>query len=538
MPSSYEISATAPAQRESSMQTMLEPFSRLLRADVLILLLIFTAFHYYKLSTFQISIDDEFEALRDNGYNWIVSGRWSAFVFLRYFLPQPILPFFPAVLFGLGVAVSYPLLLSCFGVRRLETVHYLAFPVYAGFPTWIFLTSLTTACCWAGIAQLTVVAALDRFRRVFDPASSSLFSKRTVVATNTLLCVVALAVAIGFYQAFLTSFLVLGLGMLLVAPQVGIPSARQTAQRVIALGVVTVLGLALYAMIDGAIRHAFGLYDTSYLGGMFHLQALLDAPLSVLRQTARSIAATYAGHPAIYGSEIVTFPIILLGGIAAILLWPRESTGSRLWRLVLIASILCCPFALHLINNGWMPLRTYVAIPMVFWLFAMFGLTSRVRAIAFTSLLATLVGLVQILYATNQYYAAGHFARMHDQALAAVLYARVAEMNPDFDAQKTYTVDFFGARPFTTNYPRPESSTLAYSFFEWDGGNEDRMLRYMRLLGYTNLVQPSGAQRQKDLDVFKTMPTWPANGSVRVHDGVTLVKLGPNAGWPFNTQGQ
>ena len=436
------------------------------------------------------------------------------------------------------MALSYPLLLSCFGVRRLEPVHYLAFPLYAGFPTWMFLTSLTTACCWAGIAQLSVVAALDRFRRIFDPATSNLLSRRAVIATNTLLCVVALAVAIGFYQAFLTSFLVLGLGMLLVAPHDDMQSARQTAQRVLVLGVITVLGLALYAVIDGAFRRAYGLYDTNYLGGMFHLQALLDSPLAVFGQTARSLVATYAGQAAIYGSEIVTFPIILFSGVAAVFLWPSASTGRQLWRLVLVVGILCSPFALHLINNGWMPVRTYVAIPAVFWLFAMLGLTSRMRAIALTSLLATLVSLLQILYASNQYYAAGHFARMHDQQLAAALYERVAEVNPDFDAQMTYTVDFFGARPFMTNYPRPDSSTLAFSFFEWDGGNEDRMLRYMRLLGYTNLVQASGAQRQKDLDVFKTMPTWPAKDSVRVQDGITLVKLGPNAGWPFNTQGQ
>lgn len=530
-----ENSSEGCGSRETSMQTMLAPLARLLRADVLILLLIFAVFHYFKLSTFLLSVDDEFEALRTNGYNWIMAGRWAAYVFLRFLVPQPILPFFPTFLFGLGMVLSYPLLLSCFGVRRLGPVHYLAFPLYAGFPTWIFLTSFTTASCWVGVAQLAVVVALDRYRRVADALALGLPRNHIAIGANAVLSVLALAVAMGFYQAFVVSFVVLGLGMLLVTHHGSAMSFRGTAQRVLTLGALTILGIALYAAIDAAFRRAFGLQNTHYIEGFLNLRALIESPLSVAGQTFHSFADVYAGRAAVYTIDTVSFPLIILSGLGAIAFWRSTSIGDRVLRLTLAAGILCLPFVQHLLNGGAMPLRTLVAIPAIFWLFAMIGLTSRVRAVAMIALFATALGLLQIVYASNLYFAAAHFARIHDQELAAAVYARIAEMHPDFDSRKTYSVDFFGACPFETSYPRPASSTSGFSFFEWDGGNEERILDYMSLIGYANLRSPSFDQRRQDLSEFKQMSVWPSRDSVRIVGDVTLVKLGPTRGFlPFN----
>lgn len=534
MKPSAEISAVTPVGRETSMQTILAPVARLLRADVLVLLLIFAVFHYFKLSTFLLSIDDEFEALRTSGYNWILAGRWSAYVFLRFLVPQPILPFFPTFLFGICVALSYPLLLSCFGVKRLGPVHYLAFPLYAGFPTWIYLTSFTAASCWAGAAQLVVVVALSRHLKTLDALNSPLPHNRIAITTNAVLCILALAVAIGFYQAFVASFVALGLGMLLVRNHATEMSFRETAKRILHLVILTVAGVALYIAIDAAFRHAYGLQNTHYVGGFLDLHTLIESPVYVAGQTLHSFVSVYAGLADTYTAESLTFPVIILSGLAGIVFWRSSSAGHRLLRIALAAGILCIPFVQHLFNGGRMPLRTLVAIPPIFWMLAMIGLTSRVRAIALTSLLATALGLLQILYVSNLYFAAGHFARIHDQELAAALYTRIVEIRPDYDSQKPHTVDFFGARHFETNYPRPPSSTSGFSFFEWDGGNEERILDYMRLLGYSNLRAPPLEQRRQDLADFKQMPTWPSRDSVRIVGDVTLVKLGPAAGFPFN----
>jgi hypothetical protein len=531
-----EFTGAPHEDRETSMQSVLAPLARMLRADVLVLLLIFAVFHYFKLSTFSIAIDDEYEALRSDGYNWIVTGRWASYLFLRYFVPQPILPFFPTFLFGAGLALSYPLLLACFGVRRLGPVHYLSFPLYAGFPTWIFLTSLTTASCWAGVAQLVVVLGVDRWRRVLDMLDRDSAPRRRALVANALASVAALAVAMGFYQAFLPAYVVLALGVLLIRHHVMEMPFRVIALRVLALAALSVLGIALHGAIDAMFRRAFGLQDTHYIEGFINLRALLESPLAVLGQTARSFGAVYAGRAAVYATDTFTFPLIILSGLAAVAFWRTHSSGGRLLRIALAVGILCLPFLQHLVNGGGMPLRTLVAIPSIFWMFAMLGLTSRVRPVALTAFIATILGLVQIVYASNLYFAAAHFARIHDQELASAVYARIAEMNPDSDGQKIYTVDIFGAHPFVTNYARPYSSTSGFSFFEWDGGNEERMLDYMRLIGYTNIRPAPIEQRRRDVAEFAHMPTWPARGSVRVVGDVTLIKLGAAPGFPLNAQ--
>ncbi len=233
-------------------------------------------------------------------------------------------------------------------------------------------------------------------------------------------------------------------------------SLRSTIQRVLVLCAVTFLGIALYAVIAAAFRQAFGLHDQHYyINDFLNLRALIESPLTVAKQTFHSLFDVYTGRAAVYSTDSVTFPFIILSGLAAIAFWSSSSLSQRLLQLALAACILCIPFAQHLLNNGNMPLRTLMAIPPVFWLFAMVGMTSRVRTVAFTAFLATTLGLVQIVYATNMYYGAAYFARIHDQQLAAALYSRIAEAHPDFDSQKTYAVDFFGGYPLDYELSAP-----------------------------------------------------------------------------------
>jgi Glucosyl transferase GtrII len=535
MEQSNETTYRVSMNRDSGMHAVLPSIARLMRGDVLLLLLIFAVMHYFKLSTFVIAIDDEFEALRTDGFNWILTGRWASYLFLRYLVPHPVLPFLPTFLFGLGLAFSYPLLLSCFDVKRLAPVHYLAFPIYAGFPTWMFLTSLTTASCWAGVAQLVVVIAINRFRCALDALDAPLDARsKAAVVTNVSLSILALSVAMGFYQAFLITYVVLGLGVLLSSQQRVSLRFWKLSRHVLLLGALAVAGIVLHALVDIAFRRAFGLGDMRYIENFINLRALIDTPLVVIRQTLHSLFDVYAGRVDVYTLDCVTFPLIILTGLAAIAFRRADTIGGRLLPFLIAIGILCVPFAQHLSSGGGMPVRTYVAIPSVFWLFAMLGLTSRVRSIALTAFAAATLGMIQIIYASNLYFAAGYFVRIHDQELASAVYARIAELNSTPDSQKPYTVDFFGAHPFASTFPRPYSSTIGFSFFEWDGGNEERILDFMRLIGYDHLRAASMDQRRQDLTAFEQMPIWPARDSVRVVGDVTLIKLGPTAGFPFN----
>src|SRR5262249_21738892 len=147
-----------------------------------------------------------------------------------------------------------------------------------------------------------------------------------------------------------------------------------------------------------------------------------------------------------------------------------------------------------------------VAVPAVFWFFALSGLTAKSRSLASVALAACALALFQMVYSNNLLQAANHFARVHDNQLAAAIHARVAEAAPDVDKTHKYTIDVFGAKPFDTIYPRPFSSTAGFSFFEWDGGDMSRIVAYMRLIGYDDLVAATPQQRHDDAAVFAQMP--------------------------------
>ena len=137
---------------------------------------------------------------------------------------------------------------------------------------------------------------------------------------------------------------------------------------------------------------------------------------------------------------------------------------------------------------------------------------------------------LQCLYTFSSFQAQKRLVLDHDRALASQVYQRIVSEIPDFDRKTHYVVDFFGAHEFHTAYRETESSTWSASFFEWDGGNPSRIIDFMRILGYSNFVAADDAARARVLPILESMPIWPAAGSVRVVDGIILVRLGKRPG--------
>jgi len=137
---------------------------------------------------------------------------------------------------------------------------------------------------------------------------------------------------------------------------------------------------------------------------------------------------------------------------------------------------------------------------------------------------------LQCLYTFSSFQAQKRLVLDHDRQLASQIYQRIVAEIPDFDRTKTYPIDFYGAHEFRTRYKEIGDSTWSASFFEWDGGNPDRIVKFMIILGYSNFAQIGDATRAALLPAEKIMPIWPARGSVQVVDGTVLVRLGKEPG--------
>ena len=520
---------------DETLQSSPLPLKKWMRLDLAALFIIFVVFYYFKLSNFSLSIDDEMEAVRAADYAWILTGRWAGFIFDHFLVPQSILPYFPIFLLGVNLTLSYPLLLSAYGVKRLEPVHYLAFGFYAAFPTWGYLAAFATNIASASIGQTLVCIALHEYRRLLDLADiGDVRQSKFRFAWSWLLGAVTFACALGFYQSFFFSFVALGIGVQLIMVRTAPVPVGILARRAGLFVALVISGAIIYEILNYAFRIALNLHDTGYVDTFVNWQAFLQSPRSVITQTLHFIFQVYSGSPDVYGTTAFAIPVVVLGGLIA-LAFSRGSPPIK--RISLLAIALCMlgiPFVMMLFSSGQMPERTLVAVPALVCIFAILGMTSRIYGVALTTFCFALIALLQIIYASNLLQAASYFARSHDEILAASIYNRIVEAHPDFSSAHSYTVDFYGAKRFETSYPRPISSSSGWSFFEWDGGNMGRILNYMHLIGFTNLNAANDSQRRVDLPTFKDMANWPAADSVKVVGDVTLIKLGETPGWPYN----
>jgi hypothetical protein len=292
------------------------------------------------------------------------------------------------------------------------------------------------------------------------------------------------------------------------------------------LVLVTGTGAGLYSSIQ---KFALAAVDgqIAYIDNFVQLE-LLREPGARAQFLFDEMLEVYSGSKAIYGASLGALgAVVVLGGVTIL---SAERTPFQLARkallLFLAAATLAIPLALMAIAPG-LPLRALVGVPYAAWLFAALSLTNRLHIPRIAGALAVFTSCFQIAYLLSLYAASLSITGNHDRLLAEAVYQRIAAVNEGFDRQRVYLVDFFGSKSVSTSrYPIAPTSTLGRTFFDWDGGNAIRIVLYMKLLGYDNLSTIGIDDRHRMTSVFVDMPAWPAKESVKVVDGITLVKLG------------
>ncbi|MDX9839271.1 MAG: glucosyltransferase domain-containing protein [Azoarcus sp.] len=440
----------------------------------------------------------------------------------------------PVFLFGIFISIGYLILLSALGVARPNLLHYVTFPLFAAFPTWMSLVAFSSNIAASGLAMLFACAGACAYSLVLARDGNGMSTREWMALAC--LCVFC-AAGIGIYQTYLFVVVNLALGVLLVRIQRSPIGLVSIAINVALLLGALIVAIVLYKTLDLVSLRIVGVDRSGYVGQFLDIGRFLSDPMGMFDIALSALKRTYGGDSAYYGVQVQGFQWLMVAGAFGLLLGSGPyRLGERLIVAGIAAFITFSPFVMHLFSGG-MPLRTLVAVPAVVWLFALFGLTCGRRWIEGATVLALTFSLFGLLHSSSMMQAADTYRQINDRTLAADIYRRIAEVNPDFDREQQYVVDIHGAKSFDSMYPRVWSSTWGYSFFEWDGGNPYfRMLPHMRALGYANLTLAAPEQRQENLAHFKGMPTWPAVGSVQLVNGVTLIKLGNTPGYPFNVR--
>lgn len=489
--------------------------------SIAVLFLSFAIFNLDGLTSFTLSVDDEFAAFRENAAAWVAQGRWTIYLWERFVVPQPVLPFLPLALFGLFCAAGYLLFLRALGRERMGLWSLLAFPLFSAFPTWAFLTAFQSntaaaglgvfLCCWSAF-----LLRAERERAGIDGKGIALLAAAALTG----------AAAIGCYQSFALDLAVM-FCLAIVAMAFDGRMARAVLVDCLAAGAVLIASLAIYALLLKLFMKGTQT-DVSYIQGFVRLDDLFNQPGDVLSHLVSQMRQVYFGKDDVYGYKSPAVAVLLVMAAVGMVLHARRIAATRgaILGLLAVVVLLLAPFGMNLMSGGSMHVRSLVAVPTVFAGMVLLGFPNAsggLKRIGFVALLVLYFSMFKTLAAFN---ATRDLVQVNDRQMALALSERVARLSSATARDKPLTIDVFGFRPFKSPYSKIDGSTIGASFFEWDRGNPYRMVTYLKLIGLPifDVVRPE--RRPELLDEFVDMPPWPAEGAVRVRsDGVVLVKL-------------
>lgn len=494
-------------------------------------------FYFVALNFFSITIDSEHAPFRADAICWIKQGRWATYFIEQFIISKTTVPFLPIAIFCFFISISYVLVLISHNIKATPLTYYL-FPIFCAFPSWRYITEFSAnmpSLAW-GIFASSLAAYIYRKITVKSIVNKELSPLSGYNILGIIFQIILFASAIGCYQSFIFLFPCLCIGIIVSEALENKNIILQMIMIIIITTcIISMLSLLIYGIIQLLLLNLLDL-KIEYLDNFYNPAMLLDNPLKVISETIKVAKGIYTGSSSLYGAPMTATGLLIVLGFTSVLFseFPSNKVKSNpfLKPTIFGLCLLCliAPFGMNFMSGGSIPFRSLVSVPYVVWLFSFLAFKNRFSILKILSGLALALCFYQILYLSSLNAASRQLTQHHDFMLASSIYDRIAGVNPDFNRNQVYRIDFFGAKPMENVYPQPQEGTMGASLFQWEGGAPGRMVSFMRLIGYPNLQPLPKDERLKLIPEYDKMPIWPAPGSVKLYNNVTLIKLGPVPG--------
>lgn len=489
----------------------------------LITLALGAAFIYgMELFGFNLSIDEELwgEATEREQLHlhWLRSGRWFWYLLSGWVIPYPIVPTFPL---ALGLATY---LLGCFLILslwqpRFSLDHILAGLVLLAYPTLIFVLSYSMNY-GVGLGFLFVAVGMTLQMSRGSPGS-------LILAGGFY------ALALASYQSLIfvapTIFLVANLKFALSRSAADLPLSRYFLRQGVRLCLALLIGVLLYYGVWKLLLWLSREAPEYILDTYWHPEALLKHPSRIFHRVYQYMLGVYvSGDADFYIDPIRSLPMLLLLSTAALGFAIARARLGRAEKFLCLFLLLCLywvPFLLHFINNGEMPVRSLVSLPLVVAGILYLGLANAgglwKRLLQIVSLFAILEFSIIDLRLQN----ATHLALEADRAFGARLLERIDQAVAR-NKETPWFIEFVGYHAFPETSLRVKREHIGASFFAWDMGNTYRMTAFLKVLGLRKLYPAPEEKRRTLMPMTAGLTIWPDEGSVRVIGDTVVVKLG------------
>lgn len=462
----------------------------------------------YELFCFTLSIDEELYSFSpDTWRGWISQGRWGMALINAILPPISAIPFVSTLIFGCGLALSA---LNFATLLKLDCEKSVFFCLlFIAFPTWPHVAEFNTLSFGVGIG---LVAMSMGMRLALEDSLLSF-----------VLSILLLSFSMAVYQAFSIFIVIVFLFVSLlgyVADTISGSKWKFIRKSIL----IIVLATFTTMLVQGAVYAFFDIAANGYIGQFVRVQDYITAFRASLVIVIAKSVRLFIGKDQIYlgwGMLITSLP--LFGVFIYLTKIFRVDLKNALSDLMLLVLILCAAVLPIFISVAAIPARGLIYIPFIaaaFGSIAVSTASSRMtqvltRGWLFAAVLAS-------IYISNQLFYWDYLARVQDQQTALSISQRLDNLRKND-----------GAIPFTVigalqpQLPVKKIEVFGASFFEWDGGNINRINAYMKIIGIRNIAPVAiGSVSVEQLEKAEKMPIWPSTDSVGWVDNVVFVKLG------------
>ncbi len=454
-----------------------------------------------------LHIDDEVGAASYNLGGNISMGRWGTSLVRLLLIPGPFDGYFTNVLAVALFAASCVLFAASLGLAPAE--RRAAAGLAVAFPQFFYQADFHSQ---ADVVPLGYILAL---------AATGLMVRRGVAGPA--LGVLCLALALAIYQSIILIPVTVSLLVLLrraAADRMAGGEVGRAIRQVALCAALSVAAAGAYAALSVLALRVSGITASgSYFAGQFSWNK--QPPAAVLATIWRVLRGAPRGG-SYYGEglyALVLAPALLLAAGAA-----RFGLGRWLVAVCSLAVLVVSPYGLVIVLGFPEPGRTFVSQGLVFagiWAIGLSAMPRRAAAMAGVGVvggfaLAGMFVLSRLEFADTIQWQA-------DNSLGTRIVGDIYRKYADFDGERR-AVFFYGGYHQRNFWWRANYN--AGSFFEWDGGNTDRIDSFLTVSGIADFHAPPPAAWGGLATLARGLPVWPAAGSIALHGDVLIVRLG------------
>lgn len=465
----------------------------------------------FALSNYTLSVDNEIPIISNFGLD---TGRWGQNL-IRYHIFNGHLPYFTLLLSLLSFSLAAVRLSKLFNFKGINA--YLFCCLFVTFPQMAYEVVFNMMADIAGLGILLSVLSVELFIKGLN----------TKVITRKILFlsfgVLITTFTLSTYQAFIFVIPTICFVLFFLSTFESTFEIKAEIKKLFFLGGLVLLSSVSYyisvKIICPPIENST--YLSSFLSGEGNNHFIEFCSIWFKNLTGSFY----------YGERLFFIAFILSIFLSVRFFIDKKIVVIRIISLILL---LLLPFMMSIaITNGYHPPRLYVTSNLIFAFLIVFALDYlKINLLTITKSAVALIIVTNIYFITTLFLTANKIYK-HDRRIAEKIDNTIQTKYPEFYTTEK-NIYFYGYFPYEYHqkFRLKNSEVFGGSIFNW--GNSADNYRLVSFFKDAYIAEYKMIDTKEKLDLVKDsiskMPTWPNSESIRMINGIVVIKLGNEKG--------